>query len=497
MTHDLTWSGRLRAKRWSRTAVPLGFLLACLLFAALPAVASAKTEMRGEWEVVLDAPSVGLHSVGTTVITTEANAQEEFSDPVTLNGFPSTFSGTLEGSKATVTLFAKGSGSVPDVEFTSNTMNVETVGGLLTISGSGTTTFNKAQPATSTLTATRLKTYKEIEEQEAKEKLEQEEHEARQNIQGEWELTIETFAHTAKGTAIISKAADASNDFASSSAAFEEGTLPGSFSGELKGGEASVTVTTPEYGPIPATDFTSSTIKVTSSTNPTSLSGSGSVTVGSSTLPATFTATRTKTYQEVLQREKAELEAREKQEKEAQEKAKAEQEAKEKTEREATEKAAREAKEKVEREAREKQAREAAEKALIAKSPLPGVTPALVPVQLGAKFTLGHSGALSLPLTNPGSGPEHGHLKLTLTNGGKASKRSTKVSNALGEASFSIAAHGSEVVVVKLSRSARTKLTQHKTLRVLVTITTQASGQPDTTKSQTIVLHASATRHKG
>ncbi len=496
MTHDLTWSGRLRAKRWSSTTAPLGFLLACLLFAALPAVASAKTEMRGEWEVVVDAPSASLHSVGTTVITTEANAQEEFSDPVTLNGFPSTFSGTLEGSKASAVIFAKGGGGIPDVEFTSNAMNVETVGGLLTIAGSGTTTFNKAQPAASTLTATRLKTYKQIEEQEAKEKLEQEEREARQNIRGEWELTIETVAHKAKGTAIISKAADASNDFASSGATFEEGAIPGSFSGELKGSEASVTVTTPEYGPIPATDFTSSTIKVTPSTNPTSLSGSGSVTVGASTLPATFTATRTKTYQEVLQREKAELEAREKQEKEAQEKAKAEQEAKEKAEREATEKAARETKEKAEREAREKQAREAAEKALIAKS-LPGVTPTLMPVQLGAKFTLGHSGALSLPLTNPGSGPEHGHLKLTLTSGGKASKRSTKISNTLGEASFSIAAHGSEIVVVKLSRSARTKLTQHKTLRVLVTITTQASGQPDTTKSQTIVLHASATRHKG
>ncbi|HEX4116886.1 MAG TPA: hypothetical protein VHY18_13550 [Solirubrobacteraceae bacterium] len=476
--------------------MPVGFLIAYVLFATLPAVASATTEMRGEWELVLNVPSVGLHSVGTTVITTEANAQEEFSDPITLNGFPSTFSGTLEGSKASVTLFAQGSGPIPEVEFTSNTMNIETVGGLLTISGSGTTTFNKAQPAASTLTATRLKTYKQIEEREAKEKLELEEREARQNIRGEWELTIETAAHTAKGTALITTEANAGNDFASSGTTFEEGTIPGSFSGELKGGEASVTVTTPEYGPIPATDFTSSTIKVTSSADPTSLSGTGSVTAGSSTLPATFTATRTKTYQEIVQREKAEQEAREKQEKEAQEKAKAEQEAKEKQAREATEKAARETKEKTEREAKEKQAREAAEKALIAKS-LPGVTPALVPVQLGSKFTLGHGGSLSLALANPGSAPEHGHLKLTLANGAKATKHSTKVSNALGEASFSIAAHGSEVVVVKLSRSARTKLTRHKTLRVLVTITTQASGQPDTTKSQTIVLHASATRRKG
>ena len=472
MTHESTWLDSPRAKRLRRLAVPVGFLIAYVLFATLPAVASATTEMRGEWELVLNVPSVGLHSVGTTVITTEANAQEEFSDPITLNGFPSTFSGTLEGSKASVTLFAQGSGPIPEVEFTSNTMNIETVGGLLTISGSGTTTFNKAQPAASTLTATRLKTYKQIEEREAKEKLELEEREARQNIRGEWELTIETAAHTAKGTALITTEANAGNDFASSGTTFEEGTIPGSFSGELKGGEASVTVTTPEYGPIPATDFTSSTIKVTSSADPTSLSGTGSVTAGSSTLPATFTATRTKTYQEVVQREKAEQEAREKQEKEAQEKAKAEQEAK------------------------EKQAREAAEKALIAKS-LPGVTPALVPVQLGSKFTLGHGGSLSLALANPGSAPEHGHLKLTLANGAKATKHSTKVSNALGKASFSIAAHGSEVVVVKLSRSARTKLTRHKTLRVLVTITTQASGQPDTTKSQTIVLHASATRRKG
>ena len=66
-------------------------------------------------------------------------------------------------------------------------------------------------------------------------------------------------------------------------------------------------------------------------------------------IPATATATRIKTYQEVLAREQAEAEAKAKQEQEAQEA----QEAQEKAEREAKEKGERETKEQREREARE------------------------------------------------------------------------------------------------------------------------------------------------
>src|SRR6202035_221285 len=189
-------------------------------------------------------------------------------------------------------------------------------------------------------------------------------------------------------------------------------------------------------------------------------SGSGTFKAGESEFPSTLTATKIKTYQEVLEREKAEREAKEKQEKEA---------------REAAERAAREKAEKEAKERHERELREALERATPPKS-LPGLPAPLMPVQVGGKtVTLSHGGGISLGLTNPDSSPVHGHLKLTLTKGKTSStKHSTSKSITLGEASFSIAAHGTEVVKVKLSQSARAQFIHHKSLRVLLTVTTQA-----------------------
>src|SRR6185437_1076824 len=227
---------------------------------------------------------------------------------------------------------------------------------------------------------------------------------------------------------------------------------PGTFSGKLEGSTTSVEVTTPPYAPanLPGTTFTSKAMMFEYTVSSMSISGSGTSKVeGGPEFPTTMTATRIKTYGQVLERETAEREAKETQEREA---------------REAKEKAEREEKEKREREEKERQ--EALEKAKLAEiSPPPLKTPPqiippinpLVPVLLAVNtLTVGPGGALALMLENHGASPEHGLLKLTLAKGGKAA--STKHSSAgatLGQGSFAIAAHGSEVVSVKLSKSGR------------------------------------------
>ena len=105
MIHDSTWLARTRAMRRMRLVAPLGLLLASVLLASFAASASASTvDIRGEWTIVLKTKSNTLQ--GTSIITAEPNAKEEFASATTTfdNFIPGTFSGTLEGSKATVTM---------------------------------------------------------------------------------------------------------------------------------------------------------------------------------------------------------------------------------------------------------------------------------------------------------------------------------------------------------------------------------------------------------
>jgi hypothetical protein len=479
----------MRVLHWTRLTT-IGLLLACAL-AALPAAASATTpDVRGEWTLVLKY-SGGTFDA-TALITKEADGAGKFAaQSVLLNGtVPGGFNGTLEGATATVETSSQQYGSIPPGKFNSSTMTVESTANSLSLSGSGILMFG-GQEYPATLVATRVKTQQQIEEQEAREKREQEERAARANVRGEWAITLEGGGKTLKGTALISKAADSKNMFASESALFEEGLISGSFGGTLEGEEAEVTITTSEVpGVVPSGTFTGKKIAVSSKANPTSMTGAGTFQFGppsGASFPATLTATRVRSHQQV------------------EEQATKEREAKEKAEQEAKEKAEREAKEKREREEKERQ--EALEKAklaekvpLLPKAPLQIIPPSnpLVPVLPAVKtLTVGHSGAISLKLENPGASTEHGLLKLTVAKGGKAA--STKHSSAggtLGQGSFTIAAHGSEVVAVKLSQSGRAQLTRHKTLQVLLTVTTEAAGQPTTTKTYTITLHAAKAAHR-
>lgn len=499
------WLARTRAVRRMRLTTPIGVLLACVLFAGLPAVASASSpEMRGEWELVISS-SGGPPAKGIALIRTEANGSGEFaaSDVLFEHLFPGTFSGKLEGSKASIEVTTAAYGPIPAAVFTSTAITVESTDGSLSLSGPGTLVSGTTPVPDASILATRIKTYAEVEAREAKEMRELEEHEeqeARENIRGEWSLVVKAGPQTLNGTAIVKTEANAENAFASSSALFE-GVDPSTFSGTLEHGKATVEVTTEPYGPLPAGKFASKTMTVESNDDSLSLSGSGELTSGTTTIPgATLVATRTKTYAEVTAREakeKTEREAKEQTEREAKEKL--EREAKEKAEREAKEteakaKAEQEAKAKAEQEAKAKDEQEAKakaqQKAALSKT-------ALTSVQLtGKTFAVSAAGLLSLQVTNPNPYAISGRITLVLDQSTKAGKTSSAHSDAskkalsLGTVSFGISPDGKQLVKLELSKGGRDELTRHKTLHALATVLTKASGQTSTTKTLTLTLQA-------
>jgi len=498
MVDHWRWHGSTRVPRGTRFTAIVGLLLGCMLLAALPAIASANTpEVAGEWTLVLKYSGGTVD--GTALVTEEATAKGEFAaHSVTLNGVvPGTFSGTLEGATATVETSSEQYGPIPPGKFNSSTMTVESTSGSLALSGAGMFVIGP-EKYSATLVATRIKTYKEVEEREARERQEQEERAARANVRGEWAITLEGGGKTVKGTALVTQEATTKNAFASKSAMFEEGFIGGTFGGTLKGAEAEVTITTDEVpGVLPSGTFASTTIAVSSKANPTSMSGTGTFTFNSPSIPpfpATLTATRIRPYQQIEEQETKEREATEKLQQE--ERATAEQKAREQKEQEQK---ARELKERQEREARE-----AAEKAAAAKGSegvkTQTVTP-LVSALLATKtLTVGSSGSLVLSITNPNAYAVQGHLLLvaSATSTGKASGgkgKAKKLAVSFGSASYTISANGHETVKIKLSSAARADLTRNKTLHISSTITTGASGMTSLTKLYTITLHAAKAAH--
>jgi hypothetical protein len=486
MRYNSTWSARARAMHWRRLTIPLGLLLACTLLASLASTASATTyDMRGEWS--MEFKSAGQPPLTETgIINQMNNGTGAFSGSLKASvGLTSALEGTVSGTTVSITSTTGTPFGV--VTFTANSATLNTLAN--SFSGSGIYYVNGTETEPGEVTATRLRSYTEIEEQEARERQEQEEREARANVRGEWSLTLEEGQATVRGIALITQEANLKNEFAAGSAIFES-VVPGTFSGTLEGSKATVTITTQAAGPFPAGEFTSNTIAVASTSNSMSMSGTGNLSLGGGPpSTATLTATRTKTYQEVKEREASEQEAIEKQEREARE-------AKEKAEREARERTEREVREKLEREARE-----AAERAAIAKSTSPGsasggATPTLVSVGLlGKSFVVSSSASLSLRIENPNPYAISGRVTLITAPTGHAGKSSTaggkgKTGGSLGTASFGISPGGAGSVKVKLSQGGRRELARHKSLRVLATIITHAAGQTTTTKTFSITLHA-------
>ncbi len=481
MTHDSTWLARTHATRRTRLVAPLvlGLLLTCTLLAGFAASASASTyEMRGEWS--FEYKSSGQSPLAETGLIDHANeATGAFSGTFKASvGVETSLEGTLTGTNVSFTSTTVA--PFGTVTFVADAVTLDTTTNEL--SGTGAYYLNGTYDEAGEVKATRLRSYKQIEEQEQREK---EEQEARANIRGEWALTLEAGAEKLSGTSIIAEEATSKNDFASRSALFE-GVMGGTFSGTLDGDEASVTVTTEGYAPssIPPGSFTSEAIAVSSAADPTSMSGEGTFTVDGAKLTGRLTATRIKTYQQVLEREESELKAKEQQEKEAQEaqeaREKAEQEAKAKAEQEATAR-------------REREGREAVEKAdkMIVPPPVEAPKPTIVSVAVAPKtlkgVTVGRSRTVTLELSNPNRLAVAGQLDMFTAVGGGSASAKKKITQ-FGKVSFTIASGGQASVKLKLSGANYATLLKRKRLRVVVNVTTTADGVSTPTKSYGVTL---------
>jgi hypothetical protein len=521
MAHDdSTWLARTRAVRLMRWTTSIGLVLACVLFVALPATASATPsnyDMRGEWafELIGKPPTPNGHVLA--VITKFEPTSGAYSGSAVLDGeISGSIAGTASGDNASIEMTATipGEGAYA---FNAAAATIEPAAN--TLSGSGSVFKNGKEVETGTVTGIRIKTYQEVQEREEREAKEKLEREARENIRGEWSLVVKVGSQTSSGTALIKTAAGTDNKFASSSALFE-GVVPGSFSGTLEGATATVTVNSEAYGPAPALEFIGEKIGVNPSGESLSISGTGKLYSNKTLVSenATLLAKRVKTYAEVTAseaKEKAELEAKEQRAKaEAEAKAKAEAEAKAKAEAEAKAeaqaRAEAEAKAKTEQEVKAKaeaQARAEAEakakteqetqKADLAKT-------ALVSVRLlGTSFTLSTAGMLTLPVSNPNAYAISGRITLAVSQSAKLGKASTahgpatRKSLSLGSVSFGIAPDGKQLLKLDLNQAGHAELTRHKTLRVLATILTKATGQTSTTKTLTFTLRVVKASSKG
>jgi hypothetical protein len=141
--------------------------------------AAARQAIRGEWAVTLESgPQVAK---GIALVKEAANLKNEFESSSALfeSVVPGSFAGTLKGKEASVTVAAEAYGPYPESRFESTEITVGS--GTSSMSGPGTLTVGAAK-APATLTATRLRTYRQIEEQEQREKeaKEAEEREARE-----------------------------------------------------------------------------------------------------------------------------------------------------------------------------------------------------------------------------------------------------------------------------------------------------------------------------
>ena len=470
--------GALSGSRRVRRGAVLGLLAAALLLMVFASAASATPtpyDIRGEWSFELIAPKedlIGEVSINKMEPDGEFSGTGEFA-----GGFvQGTITGTVSGSETSMTLVTHS--SIGEITFVATGVAIDTVNN--SFSGSGKSYQGGNEVAAPEVIGKRIKTYAELKEREEREQRETEEKLARSNIRGEWEITLETGPEKLEGIAFVTEEANSENEFSSSRATFA-GVIPGTFSGTLKGSEADITMTTQAVGSFPAGTFASEAVSVTSAINPTSMTGSGTTTVGGFELPSTFTAKRIKTYHEVQLMEAAERTAKEIQEKEQQEK-------------EALQ--AKEAQERAAREAKEQLEREAAQKSIAAKTtPNPNALLAVKPV--GGAVAVSAAGALSLKLVNPNGAPVHGRWTLGLSGGvGAAAKRTSKGTK-LGSASFEIAAGASKSLKLKLSHAVERLLKRRKTLHGRLTIVTEASGEAPVSKKYSLTLHAQAHASKG
>jgi hypothetical protein len=321
---------------------------------------------------------------------------------------------------------------------------------------------------------------------------------------GEWSYTITcSCGQPAEGTMLVKSMNFSTGEF--SGTINFDGLLSGTISGTVTAGKLSLKLVLPDT-PGGEQSYTMPEGAIESTKN--EISGAGFYNSGSPT--GEFAAKRTRTIEEVekeeeerrirAEKERKEYEAREKarEAKEAEEKAeKAKQEAEELPAIEARKRAEQEAREAREKE--EQKSRESASKGnQQTQSPGQSVNtgPAIVPVLQpaepnGKTLDATGSGLVPLVLANTNGYEISGNVTLLGAGGAKAAGAASRHKAAvLATGSFSIAPHASEPVKLKLSRSAAAALARHRSLRVTVEITTTAAGQPPSTKTYSVTLHA-------
>jgi hypothetical protein len=330
------------------------------------------------------------------------------------------------------------------------------------------------------------------------------------DMRGEWHYSIVcSCGQSVEGSMLLTHMELTSGEYSGTT---DLGGFVGTVSGTVTGASLSLVIDFPKI-PLSLHEFTVSAGSINSLKN--EISGSGYYNEGGSSNPTgVFTAVRTRTIEQIKReeaeaRKRAEEEAKKLKEKEIEEKPlkeKAEKEAKEKLEaqeREATE--ARERLEAQQREAtaaREKQeAKEREEKAKASSGNQSGSgqtttqgsgsspqSAPLASVELLTKSpSLGGSGSISFSLANTNSAPISGQLTLTGAGAGKSSLGGK--TTILGVASFTIPAHGTAIVKLKLSKSARAAL-RHRKLRATARLVTQAGGRAAIVKTYSLILAA-------
>jgi outer membrane biosynthesis protein TonB len=338
------------------------------------------------------------------------------------------------------------------------------------------------------------------------------------DIRGEWAFQMTcSCGQTASGTLYLKQEEAATGAF--SGTALLQGILSGTATGMITGPNSlSLEILIPNAPPRGETfSFTMPNGALDTAANAFEGEGEYGASLGQN-LTGEIKAIRTKTLAQLEQaekeaaerakeaKEKAEKEAREREAREVQEKAAREKAEAEQHEREAIEKTQREAKEAQEgkerqqaKEAQEGKERQQAKEAQESKErkereeqaakethPAAGAAGAVKPGTL----TASGAGVVSLKLTNPDAYATSGSVALMPAAGKSAASKHTL--KALAEGSFTLPAHASKVLKLKLSRSAAAALASRGSLRLAIKIETRAGGHATSTKTYSVTLHAAA-----
>jgi flagellar biosynthesis GTPase FlhF len=328
------------------------------------------------------------------------------------------------------------------------------------------------------------------------------------DMRGEWTYSLTCSCGRSSGGIMILRQMEFTSG-AFSGTTVLDGLLEGTASGTVTGNSAtSLKIVLPNT-PFGELTFTAQAATIEPASN--KLTGSGTYNTGDT---GEIKAERTHDLAEVEQREKEEAE-RLKKYKEIEE-AEEKQKAKEKVEAEEKQKASKEAeekqlKEKAEAEQREREAGEARERqqskeakeaqearerqqskeAKEAQEAKERATQTPTPVKPTTKtLAVSGSGLVSLELANANAYGVSGEL--TLIGGASKSASGQHKGTTLADGSFSIASQATKLVKLKLRlpKSLAAKLAHHKSLAVVIEITTRASGHTSITTTYSVTLRA-------